>query len=40
MIEQAKKTLMLTYSIDNAVAWSLLRWQSQEHNVKVRELAA
>lgn len=38
-IEQAKGMLMLAYGIDADAAFALLRWQSQEHNVKVRLLA-
>ena len=39
-IEQAKGMLMLIYRIDADSAFDLLRWQSQEANVKLRLLAA
>ena len=38
-IEQAKGMLMLAYGIDAEAAFGLLRWQSQQHNVKLRRLA-
>lgn len=38
-IEQAKGMLMLVYGIDEAAAFNLLRWLSQEGNVKLRPLA-
>jgi hypothetical protein len=38
-IEQAKGMLMLIYGIDEAAAFNLLRWLSQEANVKLRRLA-
>ena len=38
-IEQAKGMLMLIYGIDDAAAFNLLRWLSQEANVKLRRLA-
>jgi hypothetical protein len=38
-IEQAKGMLMLAYGIDAEAAFGLLRWQSQQHNVKLRLLA-
>ena len=38
-IEQAKGMLMLVYGIDDSPAFDLLRWLSQEHNVKLRPLA-
>ncbi len=38
-IEQAKGMLMLTYGIDEDDAFNLLKWLSQEANVKLRLLA-
>jgi ANTAR domain/PAS fold len=38
-IEQAKGMLMLVYDIADDVAFGLLRWLSQENNVKLRVLA-
>lgn len=38
-IEQAKGMLMLVYGIDNDAAFNLLKWLSQEANVKLRSLA-
>jgi PAS domain S-box-containing protein len=38
-IEQAKGMLMLIYSIDEHAAFNLLRWLSQEANIKLRPLA-
>ncbi len=38
-IEQAKGMLMLIYGIDDNAAFDLLRWLSQEANVKLRPLA-
>lgn len=38
-IEQAKGMLMLIYRITEAAAFELLRWRSQETNVKLRTLA-
>lgn len=38
-IEQAKGMLMMLYDIDEAAAFELLRWRSQECNVKLRALA-
>lgn len=38
-IEQAKGMLMLIYAIDATAAFDLLRWLSQEANVKLRPLA-
>jgi ANTAR domain/PAS fold len=38
-IEQAKGMLMLIYRIDDDAAFNLLRWLSQEANVKLRVLA-
>ncbi len=39
VIEQAKGMLMLVYGIDSAAAFDLLKWRSQESNVKLRVLA-
>jgi AmiR/NasT family two-component response regulator len=38
-IEQAKGVLMYVYQIDADAAFDLLRWRSQETNVKLRALA-
>lgn len=38
-IEQAKGMLMLIYGIDDGAAFDLLKWLSQEANVKLRALA-
>jgi hypothetical protein len=38
-IEQAKGMLMLIYSISESAAFDLLRWLSQEANIKLRPLA-
>lgn len=38
-IEQAKGMLMFIYGLDEHAAFDLLRWQSQQHNVKLRMLA-
>ncbi|WP_156685529.1 PAS and ANTAR domain-containing protein [Mycobacterium sp. Marseille-P9652] len=38
-IEQAKGMLMLVYGIDEGAAFDLLRWLSQEANIKLRPLA-
>lgn len=38
-IDQAKGMLMMVYSIDADAAFDLLRWRSQESNVKLRDLA-
>lgn len=38
-IEQAKGMLMLVYGIDETAAFNLLKWQSQENNLKLRLLA-
>lgn len=38
-IDQAKGMLMMIYSIDADAAFDLLRWRSQESNVKLRDLA-
>jgi hypothetical protein len=38
-IEQAKGMLMLVYGIDSEAAFNLLKWLSQESNIKLRPLA-
>lgn len=38
-IEQAKGMLMLVYGIDGDAAFKLLKWLSQESNIKLRPLA-
>jgi ANTAR domain-containing protein/PAS domain-containing protein len=38
-IEQAKGMLMLVYGMDDSAAFELLKWRSQETNVKLRLLA-
>lgn len=38
-IEQAKGMLMMVYNVDETAAFELLRWRSQETNVKLRLLA-
>ncbi len=38
-IDQAKGMLMVVYSINADAAFDLLRWRSQETNVKLRDLA-
>ena len=38
-IEQAKGILMLVYRIEDDAAFDLLKWRSQETNVKLRALA-
>ena len=38
-IEQAKGILMLVYRIESDAAFDLLKWRSQETNVKLRLLA-
>ena len=38
-IEQAKGMLMVVYGIDSGAAFDLLRWRSQEANIKLRVLA-
>jgi PAS domain-containing protein len=40
VIEQAKGALMLAYGLEADQAFSMLRWWSRNHNVKVRELSA
>jgi hypothetical protein len=39
VIEQAKGMLMLVYGLDPAAAFDLLKWRSQETNIKLRRLA-
>jgi hypothetical protein len=39
VIEQAKGMLMFIYGIDAEAAFGFMRWQSQQHNVKLRLLA-
>lgn len=39
VIEQAKGMLMLVYGLDAQAAFDLLKWRSQESNIKVRRLA-
>lgn len=39
VIEQAKGMLMIVYGISAEAAFDLLRWRSQEGNVKLRLLA-
>jgi hypothetical protein len=39
VIEQAKGMLMVAYAIDARAAFHLLRWRSQEANIKVRDIA-
>jgi fructose-specific component phosphotransferase system IIB-like protein len=39
VIEQAKGMLMLVYDLDAAAAFDLLRWRSQESNIKLHRLA-
>lgn len=38
-IDQTKGMLMLIYGIDEAAAFDLLKWLSQENNIKVRTIA-
>ena len=38
-IEQTKGMLMLVFGIDEPTAFDLLRWRSQDANVKLRPLA-
>ncbi|GAS92936.1 transcription antitermination regulator [Mycolicibacterium brisbanense] len=38
-IEQVKGMLMLIYNVNEDVAFDVLKWLSQEHNVKLRVLA-
>jgi hypothetical protein len=39
-IERAKGMLMLVYNVDEATAFELLNWRSQETNVKLAQLAS
>ncbi len=39
VIERAKGMLMMVFEIDEAAAFDLLKWRSQETNVKLRRLA-
>jgi PAS domain S-box-containing protein len=39
VIEQAKGMLMMVYKIDSDAAFDLLKWRSQDANVKLRTLA-
>ncbi|MGH3677036.1 MAG: PAS and ANTAR domain-containing protein [Mycobacterium sp.] len=39
VIEQAKGVLMLVYRIESDAAFDLLKWRSQETNIKLRALA-
>jgi hypothetical protein len=39
IIEQAKGMLMVTYQISADAAFGILRWRSQEHNVKLATIA-
>ncbi|WP_315097713.1 ANTAR domain-containing protein [uncultured Cellulomonas sp.] len=39
-IDQAKGVLMLTYGVDSETAFAMLRTSSQQHNVRLRTLAA
>jgi ANTAR domain/PAS fold len=39
LIEQVKGVLMVVYSIDADAAFDLLKWRSQETNLKIRQLA-
>lgn len=38
-IEQVKGMLMLVYDVDAEIAFGVLKWLSQEHNIKLRLLA-
>jgi hypothetical protein len=40
VIEQAKGMLMILYGIDADAAFAVLRWRSQELNVKLHAVAA
>ena len=39
LIEQAKGMLMFIYDVDDEVAFGVLKWLSQENNIKLRLLA-
>jgi hypothetical protein len=39
LIDQTKGMLMFVYGIDADKAFELLRWQSQQHNIKLRLIA-
>ena len=39
LIDQAKGMLMFIHGIDDAQAFELLRWESQQHNVKLSLIA-
>jgi PAS domain S-box-containing protein len=39
VIEQAKGMLMIIYNLDAGAAFQLLKWRSQEHNVKLNVVA-
>jgi ANTAR domain/PAS fold len=39
MIEQAKGMIMVIYGVDENTAFDLLKWRSQESNIKLRALA-
>src|SRR5664279_791156 len=39
-IEQAKGALMAIYGLTDQAAFDLLRWHSQQNNIKLRDLAA
>jgi hypothetical protein len=40
VIEQAKGVLLVSHGLTEDAAFDLLRWYSQQRNVKVRDLAA
>jgi len=40
VIEQAKGAIMLSHGVPTDAAFALLRWISQQHNIKIRDLAA
>ena len=39
VIEQAKGMIMVTYGVDENTAFDLLKWRSQQNNIKLRALA-